>query len=149
MRNVLFILLLLLLINPASYAAEQWQPSLWLGLVRLIGALVLIVPLIYLVVRYWSRSQQGGGGKIKVLERAFLAQGKTLALVKVGEEIFLLAAAERGVTLLRTYRGEEAKALAETEVQTGAPEFDRILEGQLTKLKTLRSAWQKKKGPRQ
>ena len=107
----------------------------------------MIIPLIYLAVRYWTRTQGGTGGTIEVLDRVMFAQVKTLNLVRVVEEVYLLAASEQGVELLRTYQGEEARAFISQSSDSQEPiEFDRILEKQLSKLRNLKK---KQKGPRE
>lgn len=86
-----------------------------------------------------------------VLERTYLAQGKALYLVKVGGQVFLLGSAERSLSLLKEFQGQEAQALVEdTEHLQQLPEFQKILDGQLERLKKLRTVFQKKeKGPRE
>ena len=84
-----------------------------------------------------------------VLERTPLAQGKTLYLVKVGEEVFFLGGAEGSLNLLRAYRGQEAQDLAQKPVDQELPQFDEILGGQIQRLKKIRTVFQKReKGQR-
>ena len=150
MRKLFFSGALLWGLMPVAWAqTEAWQPSLWIEAVRVIGGLLLIIPLIYLAVRFWGKQNSGGGGKIVVLERTPLAQGKTLYLVKVGEEVFLLGGAERSLNLLRAYRGQEAQDLAQKPVDQELPQFDEILGGQIQRLKKIRTVFQKReKGQR-
>jgi flagellar biogenesis protein FliO len=149
MRSLFFAVLFFLGCDQLAWA-QDWQPSLWIEVVRVIGALILIIPLIYLAARFWkNQGGSGTGGRVVVLERTFLAQGKALYLVKVGEQVFLLGSAERGLTLLKEYQGPEAQALVESAQQAPTPEFQKILDGQLEKLKKMRTVFQKKeKGPR-
>lgn len=151
MRNLFFSALLFGAFSPIAWA-QDWRPSLWIEVVRVIGGLILIIPLIYLAVRFWGKGNgTGTGGKIMVLERTYLTQGKALYLVKVGEQVFLLGSAERSLSLLKEFQGQEAQALVEgTEHLQQLPEFQKILDGQLERLKKLRTVFQKKeKGPRE
>lgn len=143
-------LLLLLALLGSQVGAESsgWKPSLWLEAIRVIGALLLIVPLIYLAVRFWGKQTQGSGGKIEVLERAPLAQGKTLYLVKVGAEVFFLGGAERSLTLLAKYEQDAAQALIQGIDPPEPPEFQQILAGQIQQLKKLRKSLGREKEQR-
>lgn len=86
---------------------------------RLGLGLVLVVALIFGI--YWfmkrsGRSRAGGGklrGGIDVVATAPLGPNRAVHLLRVGDELVLVGAAEGGVRPIKVYSGSEADALAE------------------------------------
>ncbi|MGI9658830.1 MAG: FliO/MopB family protein [Gaiellaceae bacterium] len=86
-------------------------------IVRMFAGLAIVLAVIYGV--YWLlRSQRRSRGmktdeRIGVLATTTLAPNRTLHLVRVGDELLLVGAAEQSISPLKTYSAEEAAALEE------------------------------------
>ncbi len=94
------------------------SPSVGTGagtIVRTIAGLAIVLGMIYGL--YWllksaSRSRGAGGdGRIEVLATTALAPSRSVHLIRAGEEVLLVGAAEGGVTPLRVYTAQEAEEL--------------------------------------
>jgi flagellar protein FliO/FliZ len=95
------------------------------GIVRTIVGLAVVIGVI--VGLHWvlkqiksSRESSSTGGGLKPLSTLALGPGRALHLVRAGSEIVLVGVAEHGVTPVRVYTEEEARALglfAETGVE--------------------------------
>lgn len=92
------------------------------GIVRLIVGLFIVVVVIYGVA--WVLRQvrghrtQASAGALSELASLPLGGGRSLALVRAGQEVLLVGVAEHSVTPIRTYTEEEAADLGL------APELD-------------------------
>lgn len=111
--------------------------SMW-EILSMIGSLVLIVlvlVLTYYATRWYARrmGQSGTGKYIKVLDKAMLAAGTSVALVKVGERYYLLGAGDKQVNLLAELADFEE--LSPADSATAAP-FSQVLRGLLQKSRT-------------
>jgi flagellar protein FliO/FliZ len=58
-----------------------------------------------------SKAETATGGGLETLATLPLGTNRSLHLVRAGDEVYLLAAGEGGMTQLRTYREPEARAL--------------------------------------
>lgn len=81
---------------------------------RTVVGLAIVLGVVYGI--YWllksatrARSNDSGG-RIEVVATTQLAPNRTLHLLRCGDEMLLVGAAESGVTPLRVYSGEEAAA---------------------------------------
>jgi flagellar protein FliO/FliZ len=86
------------------------------GLVRTIVGLAVVIGVIYGL--YWvlkqvksSREATATGQGLQTVATLPLGTNRSLHLVRAGDEVYLLAAGEGGMTQLRTYREPEARAL--------------------------------------
>jgi flagellar protein FliO/FliZ len=86
------------------------------GMVRTIVGLAVVIGVIFGL--HWvlkqvkgSRESRSTGGGLQPLSTLALGPGRSLHLVRAGSEIVLVGSAEHGVTPLRVYSEEEARAL--------------------------------------
>jgi flagellar protein FliO/FliZ len=121
-----------LLLAPAAFAADGEKTPLDLstpkvdaqqatgagsgGLVRTIVGLVIVIGVIYGL--YWvlkqvksSREERASGQGLAPIATLPLGPNRTLHLVRAGGEVVLLGVGEGGVTPIRTYGENEARAL--------------------------------------
>lgn len=99
----------------AEKSAEQVGASGG-SLVRTIVGLAIVIAVIYgltWVLRQVKASKQGAaeGAGLETLATLPLGTGRSLHLVRAGDEIVLLGSGEHGVTPLRTYTEAEARRL--------------------------------------
>jgi flagellar protein FliO/FliZ len=122
----------LLLLAPAAFAADGENTPLNLsepkakaasdagsssgGLVRTIVGLAIVIGVIYGL--YWvlkqvksSREEKASGAGLKTLATLPLGQNRAMHLVRAGDEVVLVGVGEAGVTAIRTYGENEARAL--------------------------------------
>ncbi|MGI9659188.1 MAG: FliO/MopB family protein [Gaiellaceae bacterium] len=84
-------------------------------LVRMVVGLAIVLAVIYGV--YWLlRTQRRSKGmlsdeRIGVLATTTLAPNRTIHLIRVGDELLLVGAAENSISPLRSYTAEEAASL--------------------------------------
>jgi len=94
------------------------------GIVRLIVGLFIVVAVIYgvaWVLRQAKRSRgSASAGPLEQVASLPLGGGRSVALVRAGQEVVLVGVGEHGVTPIRTYTEEQALDLG-LEVD-GAPE---------------------------
>ncbi len=102
------------------------------SLVRTIVGLAVVIAVIYGLT--WvlkqvkqSREASATGAGLATLATLPLGPNRSLHLVQAGDEVVLLGTGEGGVTTIRTYSADEARALGMLEDERGAA--DRILEG--------------------
>lgn len=86
------------------------------GVVRTIVGLAVVLGVIFGL--HWilkqlktSREQRSTGGGLDILSTLQLGPGRALHLVRSGSEILLVGSAEHGVTPIRAYSEDEARAL--------------------------------------
>ena len=98
-------------VEPARAAA----PGAGGGLLRTFVGLAVVVAVIYGV--YWilkqvraSREERASGSALSSLATLPLGAGRSLHMVRAGNEVVLVGVGERGVTPIRSYAQEEARA---------------------------------------
>jgi flagellar protein FliO/FliZ len=114
-------------------------------LIKLVGALVLILLVIYgsvwLMKKFSLNRGFGGGDLITVIDRRFLAPKQAVVLLKVGNKHLLVGATESSMSKLAELNPDELPN--EKESRVGAPEkssFNRVLQqARETLLPLLRS----------
>jgi flagellar protein FliO/FliZ len=86
------------------------------GMVRTIVGLAVVLGVIFGL--HWvlkqvkgSRESRSTGGGLQPLSTLALGPGRSLHLVRAGNEVVLVGSAEQGVTPLRVYSDDEARAL--------------------------------------
>ena len=102
------------------------------GIVRTIVGLAVVIGVIYGL--HWilkqvktGREQHSTGGGLDALSTLQLSPGRALHLVRSGSEIVLVGSAEHGVTPIRVYSEDEARALGlldEIERHDGGGDHD-------------------------
>jgi len=103
--------------SPTKVNAQQAAgPSSGGGLVRTIVGLAIVIGVIYGL--YWvlkqvkaSREERASGQGLGTLATLPLGPNRSLHLVRAGGEVVLLGVGEGGVTPIRTYGENEARAL--------------------------------------
>jgi flagellar protein FliO/FliZ len=91
---------------------------------RMIVGLAIVLAVVYGI--YWllkstTRSRSSDTtGRIEVVATTQLAHNRTLHLLRCGDELILVGAAEHGVTPLRVYNADESAAFGLLEDGTGA-----------------------------
>jgi flagellar protein FliO/FliZ len=112
--------------DAAGAAAEAGSSSA--GLVRTIVGLAVVIGVIYgltWVLRQIKASREATteGSGLETMATLALGPNRSLHLVRTGDEVVLVGAAEHGVTPIRTYSLAEAKALGlmETAPASGDP----------------------------
>jgi flagellar protein FliO/FliZ len=100
----------------AGKTADQISSGGGGGLVRTIVGLAIVLGVIFGL--HWvlkqiksQREQSGAGAGLLPLATVPLGPGKSLHLVRAGREIVLVGASEQGVTPIRVYTEDEARAL--------------------------------------
>jgi flagellar biosynthetic protein FliO len=92
--------------SPADFSSEMGP-----ALLKLVGALVLILVIIYgsvwLLKRFSGGRNVGNGNSITVLERHFLAPKQALYLIRVGSRHLLLGGSESGLRHLTDLQAED------------------------------------------
>ena len=84
---------------------------------HVIAGLAIVLGVVYGV--YWllrsaARGRRGAArGELEVVAHAQLAQGRAVHLVRVADELVLLATSEHAVAPVRVYDGEAARRIAE------------------------------------
>ena len=102
--------------GPKVDASQAAGPSAGGGLVRTIVGLAIVIAVIYGL--YWvlkqvksSREERASGQGLGTLATLPLGPNRSLHLVRAGGEVVLLGVGEGGVTPIRTYGENEARAL--------------------------------------
>ena len=98
--------------EPARQAANDGGGG---GIVRMVVGLAVVLGVIYglsWVAKQVKASKEGTatGGALATLSSLPLGPGRTIHLVRAGNDLVLLGAAEKGVTPIRTYTESEARA---------------------------------------
>lgn len=122
----------------ASWAAALGQAAqgseLWGAVLRLVLALVVLLPLVYVVTLLYSKrlSSAGAGKVLKVLDAVHLGPNRSIILLEVGDRVLVVGATPHQVTTLAELRDpqviESLTRRAGTDV-TGS--FAKFLEAKL------------------
>lgn len=139
MRRLLLALAAVILVG-SSVLAQSDEPAaadfgseMGPALLKLLGALVLILVIIYgsvwLMKRFSGARTGGGGNSITVLERHFLAPKQALYLVKVGQRHMLVGGSESGLRHLTDLEAEDLSAGPKDKARPGEEsKFNRVLK---------------------
>jgi flagellar protein FliO/FliZ len=101
--------------SSGSGAAAAAGPSATGAIVRGVVGLFVVLAVVYGL--YWllksaARSKNGASdARMQVVATTTLAQGRSLHLVRAGEELILIGVAEQAITPIRVYSAEEAQRL--------------------------------------
>ncbi len=80
-----------------------------LAIIRTIGALVLVIYLINILVRYLSKYSRQDDKMVKILERVPLDANLSIYIIEVLGEYFLLSSSKESSEILRELDGEEVE----------------------------------------
>lgn len=86
------------------------------AVLRLVVGLAVVLALVWVVRRLLRGAQKGSlpralGGDVQVVATTPLTGSRAIHLLRVGEELILVGAADEAVTPLRVYSPDEARAL--------------------------------------
>lgn len=84
--------------------------AVWGALLRLVGALLVVLPLAYGVTRWYGRSHQAagaGGRRLAIVEGLSLGPRRGLYVVRVGSRYYLIGVTERHIASLGELPREE------------------------------------------
>lgn len=100
------------------------NPSSVGGIVRAVGVFLLILLVIYLI--YYFMKKMGGkrfqnSKLINVISSQGLTNNKTLHLVEIGKEIFLVGAADNSINLISKIEDKESKDMLHLDVSAENP----------------------------
>lgn len=112
-------------------------PSMWGFLLQVVFSLGIVILLIYLLMRFLSKRQIGGGlrqsGPFRMIGGAPLGNNKSLQIVKIGEALYVLGVGENIQLLRHIPAGDEVDLiLADAEIK---PDNENPLEGLLGMLR--------------
>ncbi|MEG0898806.1 MAG: flagellar biosynthetic protein FliO [Oscillospiraceae bacterium] len=110
---------------------------LWL-LTSMMG-IVLVLALAYFGSRWVGKRMSSivSGSKIRIIDKAMLGQDKYLAVVRVGEKVFLVGISGQSINMLSELDSEDFKELPIQQEQQ--PDFKEILENAKIFIKKVRS----------
>lgn len=80
-----------------------------LAIIRTIGALVLVIYLINILVKYLSKYSRQDKRMVKILERVPLDANLSIYIIEVLGEYFLLSSSKESSEILKELDGEEVK----------------------------------------
>lgn len=93
------------------------MPNILLMIFKLVVALLFILPLIYISIKYGGNKLQNmqNGNYMKVLERLTLTKENSLLLIKIGERGYLFSSAGNKLEILMELDSEEIKKIQESK----------------------------------
>ncbi|UCD94035.1 MAG: flagellar biosynthetic protein FliO [Candidatus Zixiibacteriota bacterium] len=128
----------------AQAGKAVFEESVVFSLAKLLGALVIVVAGIYgfLYVLRRMMGQKFSGNRrdnlIEVLETAYVAQKKTVSLVRFHDRAVLIGVGESGINALAELNPEEtARIMADFSNEKSAPGFKGVLKDARSKLMSL------------
>lgn len=133
--------------EPMPKLAGDYGPTL----LQLVGALILVVGIIYasvwLMKRYSTGKIAGGGNLISIVERRHLTPKQAIYLVKVGEKHLLIGASESGLSKLSDIEIPEIRQAPQAKGNaTSISKFSQILRQAKSSVMPLLSAKEKSVG---
>ncbi|WP_010236622.1 flagellar biosynthetic protein FliO [Clostridium arbusti] len=102
------------------------MPNILLMIFKLVVALLFILPLIYISIKYGGNKLQNmqNGNYMKVLERLTLTKENSLLLIKIGERGYLFSSAGNKLEILMELDSEEIKKIQESKKVTQYKNFN-------------------------
>jgi len=123
---------------------HQFNNSVTWSLLKLLGALVLVVAgiygFVYILRKMMGRKFSGNRGNdlIEVLETTYIEQKKSLSLVRFHDRAVLIGTADSGINVLAELDAEQtARILSECATQKTNPGFGNILKDAKTRMMSL------------
>nr|MBN2278328.1 flagellar biosynthetic protein FliO [candidate division Zixibacteria bacterium] len=127
-----------------SPTTPVFQDSVAWSLIKLLGALVVVVAGIYgfvfILRRMMGRKFSGNGNRklIEVIETTYLEQKKSISLVRFYDRAVLVGSAESGINILAELNPEEtAKILALGSAEKMGPSFRSLLKAAGNRMMSL------------
>lgn len=80
-----------------------------LMIIRSIGALILIIYLINILIKYLSKFTNGQNRLVKIIEKVPLDANLNLAIIEVMGDFFLISSSKDSTTILRELDEDEVK----------------------------------------
>jgi flagellar biogenesis protein FliO len=132
----------------SSSAVSHASTSGGSSILRTILGLLIVIGLIYAITFVMRRIRRGREGKavgsgLASVATLPLGGGRSLHLVRAAQDLILVGASEHGVTPIRTYTEEEARASG--LIGEPAPAADELLAGAATEWQPA-AAWQESDG---
>jgi flagellar biosynthetic protein FliO len=128
----------------AQAGKAVYEESIVFSLVKLLGALVIVVAGIYGFLYVLRRmmgqkiSRNRRDSLIEVLETAYVAQKRTVSLVRFHDRAVLIGVGESGINALAELSAEEtAKIMADYSAEKSAPGFKGVLRDAKSKMMSL------------
>jgi flagellar protein FliO/FliZ len=123
--------------NPPVYGDIQ-DVSIWSTFIKMILALVLIIGLIYGLVRLFSRQNQfRSRGPMRLLGGVHLAPQKSIQVLEIGEDLYVVGVGEDVRLLRHIPDGEEAEGIRE--------QYNEKSQWETRGIQTLQQLWSQRK----
>lgn len=102
---------------------------MWSALLRVVVALILILPLTVWVTRTYSRKAAGGPGHVlRVIDSVSLGPNKNISLVEVGDRLLVVGSTPQQVRLLSELTEKDVVNRLKMQAEgTSASAFSKIL----------------------
>ena len=96
------------------------MPDILLMILKLIAALLVILPLIYVSIKYGGNKLQNmqNGNYMRVLERLTLTKENSLLVIKIGEKGYIFSSSGNKLEILMELDSEEIKKIQESKTIT-------------------------------
>ncbi|AGK97764.1 flagellar biosynthetic protein FliO [Clostridium pasteurianum] len=97
-----------------------------LMILKLVVALLVILPLIYISIKYGGNKLQNmqNGNYMKVLERLTLTKENSLLVIKIGEKGYVFSSCGNKLEILMELGSEEIKKIQESKTVTQYKNFN-------------------------
>jgi len=100
--------------------------SVLLMILKLVVALLVILPLIYISIKYGGNRLQNmqNGNYMKILERLTLTKENSLLIIKIGEKAYVFSSSGSKLEILMELEPEELKKIQESKKVTQYKDFN-------------------------
>ncbi|AJA47896.1 flagellar biosynthesis protein FliZ [Clostridium pasteurianum DSM 525 = ATCC 6013] len=100
--------------------------SVLLMILKLVAALLVILPLIYISIKYGGNRLQNmqNGNYMKILERLTLTKENSLLIIKIGEKAYVFSSSGSKLEILMELEPEELKKIQESKKVTQYKDFN-------------------------
>lgn len=111
------------------------MPNTLLMILKLVVALLIILPLIYVSIKYGGNKLQNmqNGNYMKVLERLTLTKDNSLLVIKIGEKGYIFSNSGSKLEILMELDSEEVKKIQESKDITQYKNFNEFYKDFKTK----------------
>lgn len=100
--------------------------SVLLMILKLVAALLVILPLIYISIKYGGNRLQNmqNGNYMKILERLTLTKENSLLIIKIGEKAYVFSSSGSKLEILMELEPEELRKIQESKKVTQYKDFN-------------------------
>lgn len=100
--------------------------SILLMILKLVAALLVILPLIYISIKYGGNKLQNmqNGNYMKVLERLPITKENSLLVIQIGEKGYVFSSSGNKLEILMKLDSEEIKKIQESKTVTQYKNFN-------------------------